>query len=207
MQAMAHPKLLSSSDILETAMRLIEHADVDGLSLRAVASKLGVKAPSLYRYFPDKEALELALAEMIWNLMREELRNAPETDDANVRFRAMVDAYLSFARERFSLYSFVLQNRPKRYGSKAGKAVWNLLLDAASGISGQPDDTAAAVAVWSFLHGYATLEHLGAFGASGPKGGLERGIEAFVGDFRNRARLEKKHAQQSTMGLRQRGKS
>jgi hypothetical protein len=41
------------------------------------------------------------------------------------------------------------------------------MLEAASGVSGQPDDTAAAFATWSFLHGYATLEHAGAFGASG----------------------------------------
>jgi AcrR family transcriptional regulator len=190
---LAHPKLLSSADILKTAMRLVEHADADGLSLRAVASELGVKAPNLYRYFPDKQALELALAEMIWGLMLEELRSPLELSDADVRFRTMADAYLSFARERFSLYSFVLQNRPERYGSKTGKAVWNLLLDAASCISGQQDDTAAAVAVWSFVHGYATLEHLGAFGASGSKGGLERGIEAFVSYFRSRAQLQTGH--------------
>jgi hypothetical protein len=63
------------------------------------------------------------------------------------------------------------------------KSVWDLLLEAASGISGQPDDTAAAVATWSFLHGYAVLEHSGAFGASGPKGALERGLTAFLTSF------------------------
>jgi hypothetical protein len=47
--------------------------------------------------------------------------------------------------------------------SIVGKAVWNLLIEAASGVSGHPDDT-AAVAIWSFLHGYVTLEHSGAFG-------------------------------------------
>jgi AcrR family transcriptional regulator len=188
-------------------MRLVAHDDADGLSLRAVASELGVKAPSLYRYFADKEALELAVSEVIWNLMLEELQHASEPSDADVRFRIMADAYLSFARKRFSLYSFVLQKRSGSYGSKTGKAVWNLLLDATSCVSGQPDNTAAAVAVWSFLHGYATLEHLGAFGASGPKGGLERGLEAFLSDFRNRAQLEEKHSRQSAEGLRRTRKS
>ena len=50
--------------------------------------------------------------------------------------------------------------------------------------SGRPDDTAAALATWSFLHGYAVLEHSGAFGASGPKGALERGLTAFLMNFR-----------------------
>jgi hypothetical protein len=97
-------------------------------------------------------------------------------------------AYLRFARERFPLYSFVVQNRlPGTYGSKAGKAVWDLLLEAASGVSGKPDDTAAAVATWSFLHGYATLEHSGSVRGIRAQGGLERGVEAFLSNFRSRA--------------------
>ena len=185
---MAYQKLLSSADILKTAVHIVEHNDADGLSLRAVASALGVKAPSLYRYFPHKEALEVAVAEEILNVMLGEFRAASVTADPETRFRRMADAYLRFARERFSLYKFVVQDSlPETYGSKAGKAVWNLLLEAASGVSGQPDDTAAAVATWSFLHGYATLEHSGAFGASGPQGGLERGLEALLSNFRSRA--------------------
>ncbi|MBB5328824.1 TetR/AcrR family transcriptional regulator [Tunturiibacter gelidoferens] len=190
---MAYPKLLSSGEILKTAVHLVEHGDADGLSLRAVAAKLGVKAPSLYRYFPDKGALEVAVAEEILTIMLGEFRTASATADTAKMFRRMTDAYLRFARERFPLYAFVMQNRhPERYGAGAGKAVWNLLLEAASGVSGQPDDTAAAVATWAFLHGYATLEHSGAFGPSGPKGGLERGVEAFLSNFRSRARSVRK---------------
>ena len=196
---MAYPKLLSSADILKTAVNLVECGDADGLSLRAVASALGVKAPSLYRYFPHKEALEVAVAEEIFSLMLREFRAASESADPETRFRRLTDAYLRFAREQFPLYAFVLQSRlPEKYGSKAGKAVWNLLLEAASGVSGQPDDTAAAVATWSFVHGYATLEHSGAFGASGPKGGLERGVEALLSNFRSAQSIRKEHSPRAT---------
>jgi len=188
MLAMAYHKLLSSAEILKTAVHIMEHGDADGISLRAVASALGVKAPSLYRYFPDKDALELAVADEALRAMLAELQDAATTADPGSRFRETAEAYLHFARERFPLYSFIVQNRiPGSYDLKAGKAVWNLLLEAASGVSGQPDDTAAAVATWSFLHGYATLEHSGAFGVSGPKGGLERGLEAFLSNFRSSA--------------------
>jgi AcrR family transcriptional regulator len=197
---MAYPKLLSSADILKTAIHMVEQDGPDGLSLRAVASALGVKAPSLYRYFPHKEALEIAVAEEIWNIMLGDLRAASATANPETRFRRTADVYLRFARERPSLYTFVLQNGlSKTYGSKASKAVWNLVLEAASGVSGQPDDTAAAVAIWSFLHGYATLEQAGAFGASGPKGGLERGVEAFLSNFRSRPQpVRRKHPAQAT---------
>jgi AcrR family transcriptional regulator len=204
---MAYPKLLSSEEILKTAVHLVEHGDADGLSLRAVAAALGVKAPSLYRYFPDKEALEIAVAEEILSVMLVEFRAASATADADTRFRRMTDTYLRFARERFPLYAFVMQNRhPERYGSGAGKAVWNLLLEAASGVSGQPDDTPAAVATWAFLHGYATLEHSGAFGPSGPKGGLERGVEAFLSNFRNRAQSVRKERPARVADVRRRKK-
>jgi len=184
---MAHPKFLSPADILKTAVNLLEHGDADGLSLRAVATALGVKAPSLYRYFPDKKALEIAAAEEILTIMLGEFQTSSATVDPSTRFREMTRIYLRFARERFHLYAFVMQNRhPERYGSGAGKAVWNVLLEVASGVSGLPDDTSAAVATWAFLHGYATLEHSGAFGRSGPKGGLERGITAFLSNFVSR---------------------
>ena len=190
---MAYPKLLSSTEILKTAFHMVELNDANGLSLRAVASSLGVKAPSLYRYFPDKEALKVAVAEEIWRVILGELRAASAIANPENRFRKTTDVYLRFARERFSLYTFVLQNGPpKSYGSKASKAVWNLLLEAASAVSGQPDDTAAAVATWCLLHGYATLEHCGAFGASGAMGGLERGVESFLNNFGSSAPTTRK---------------
>lgn len=181
---MAYPKFLSPEEILKTAVHFVEHGDVDGLSLRAVAAELGVKAPSLYRYFADKGALENAVAEAILHLMLVELQTISASRTPEARFRRMVEVYLRFARERFPLYTFVVQhNHPERYASGEGKAVWDLIVHTASAVSEQPDDTAAAVATWAFLHGYATLEHVGAFGPSGPKGGLERGVEAFLGSF------------------------
>lgn len=192
---MAYPKLLSSAEILKAAIHLMEHGHADGISLRAVASALGVKAPSLYRYFPDKDALELAVADEALKAMLAELQTAAMTTDPESRFRETVDAYLRFARDRLPLYTFVMNRIPETHGSGVGKAVWNLLLEAASGVSGQPDDTAAAVATWSFLHGYATLEHSGAFGASGPKGGLDLGVAAFLNNFRHSTvPVRKEHA-------------
>lgn len=41
-----------------------------------------------------------------------------------------------------------------------------------------PDDTAAAVAAWSLLHGFAVLAMTGQFGAGGPKRGFEVRAEA-----------------------------
>lgn len=180
---MPYNKLIAPEGILRTALRMVEEHHPQEFSLRALASALGVKAPSLYRYFPQKEALETAVAEEACRVFLAELESAVVSGGPEAQFRATADAYLRFARERFPLYLFIAERIPQTYGLPASKAVWNVLLEAASRVSGRPDDTASAVALWSFLHGYAMLEHAGAFGASGPRGGLERGLTAFLAQF------------------------
>jgi AcrR family transcriptional regulator len=181
---MAYRKLLEPDEILKTALQLVESDSSQGLSLRAVATALGVKAPSLYRYFPQKEALEAAVAEEACRTLLAYIQDAGESvSGPEERFRATGEAYLRFAREHVALYTFLAERFHKMYGFPASKAVWDALLEATSAVSGQPDDTGAAVAAWSFLHGYAMLERSGAFGASGPRGGLERGLAAFLAHF------------------------
>ena len=78
------------------------------------------------------------------------------------------------------------RKRPPRWHPTPGqpsaerKALWNRLLAVVGALTGEPDDTDAAVAVWAFLHGYAALGASGLYGASGPCGGLTRGIHALA---------------------------
>ena len=46
---------------MEAARRLIEEAGLEALSMRHLADRLGIRAPSLYKHFPNREALEAAL--------------------------------------------------------------------------------------------------------------------------------------------------
>lgn len=43
--------------VADTALRLLNEAGLDGLTLRAIARELDVKAPALYWHFKDKQAL------------------------------------------------------------------------------------------------------------------------------------------------------
>jgi hypothetical protein len=72
--------------------------------------------------------------------------------------------------------------RRQQPATGAPKALWNAILAHVGAITNR-DATPEAVALWSFLHGYATLERNGAFGASGPKGALEIGLEALIHSF------------------------
>jgi TetR/AcrR family tetracycline transcriptional repressor len=69
--------LLSQTAIVAAAMRLIEREGLDALTIRNVASELGVKSASLYWHFPSKEALVDRLADEVL----EGLAPTPPRDD------------------------------------------------------------------------------------------------------------------------------
>ena len=48
-------------EIVAVARDVLEREGPDALSMRAIATRLGIKAPSLYKHVPDKETLEVAL--------------------------------------------------------------------------------------------------------------------------------------------------
>ncbi|MGW3074637.1 MULTISPECIES: TetR/AcrR family transcriptional regulator C-terminal domain-containing protein [unclassified Kitasatospora] len=60
------PKL-DRGQVVDAALDLLNEAGLDGLTLRAIAARLDVKAPALYWHFKDKQAL---LDEMATEMMR-----------------------------------------------------------------------------------------------------------------------------------------
>ncbi|MFN9262728.1 MAG: TetR family transcriptional regulator [Acidobacteriota bacterium] len=61
---MAYPLRLDAAAIAAAARELVRAGGRQALSLRPLAASLGVRAPSLYRYYPDRESLEGAVAEL-----------------------------------------------------------------------------------------------------------------------------------------------
>ena len=53
-----------AQEIAAAARELLEQEGPDGLSMRKVAGRLGIQAPSLYKHLPDKQALESAVISM-----------------------------------------------------------------------------------------------------------------------------------------------
>lgn len=56
---------LSERRIAEEALALIDDDGVDGLSMRKLAQRLGVAPMSLYTYFPDRDAVLDAVAQLV----------------------------------------------------------------------------------------------------------------------------------------------
>ncbi|MFI1726487.1 TetR/AcrR family transcriptional regulator [Streptomyces sp. NPDC020489] len=57
--------------VADTALRLLDEVGLDGLTLRAIAKELDVKAPALYWHFKDKQALLDEMATQMYRRMAE----------------------------------------------------------------------------------------------------------------------------------------
>jgi TetR/AcrR family transcriptional regulator, tetracycline repressor protein len=57
---------LTKTAIVQAALDLLDEAGMDGLTVRALASRLGVQAPALYWHVRGKQALLDEMATLIW---------------------------------------------------------------------------------------------------------------------------------------------
>jgi AcrR family transcriptional regulator len=86
---------------------LAEAGSPDQVSLRGVADAVGVTAPSIYRHFPNKEALLLAVVEERFAELQTRLVDAAERagPDPFAALRAAGHAYLALGRDHPGHYS------------------------------------------------------------------------------------------------------
>jgi AcrR family transcriptional regulator len=173
---MAFPGKTTAEAILDSAIAIVADVGWDGLSMRSVARRLGVQASSLYHHFADREALEIELG-------RRAARELLQHLEGVKGLAAVAEVYLAFARSKPALYQLIANRSTGADGTRESKAIWNRLLEEVGEITGKADDTGSAVAVWSYLHGYAQLEAAGKFGASGDRGGFRKGMESLIAGF------------------------
>jgi AcrR family transcriptional regulator len=106
--------------VLETALELIAEHGVDGASLRLLAKKLGMSQPSLYHYFPSKDALIAAILDYsTLKMMRSGGQVVPprSIDDVGRFVRdAVLDLYATESHPRFvrCLFSIAISSKKHR---------------------------------------------------------------------------------------------
>jgi AcrR family transcriptional regulator len=139
-------------EVVEAARELLESEGPEALTMRRVAERLGVRAPSLYKHLPDKDTIEAAI---IAEGFAESAERFEAAVAANRRrpLRALARAYRSFAREHPHLYRLMTEQPLRRDLLPPGveERAAAPLVEAA----GSAD---RARAVWAFAHGMTILE-------------------------------------------------
>jgi AcrR family transcriptional regulator len=96
--------------ILEAARQVMHEEGVAALNLQEVARRVGVRAPSLYEYFPGKMALYDALFRMGVRLYAERMSRLVEgINPFWARSQAGLENYMTFAQEYPELYQLVFE--------------------------------------------------------------------------------------------------
>jgi TetR/AcrR family transcriptional regulator, tetracycline repressor protein len=71
------PAGLTKTTIVQAAFDLLDEAGMDGLTVRALASRLGVQAPALYWHVRNKQALLDEMATQVWRHIGEVMAALP----------------------------------------------------------------------------------------------------------------------------------
>ncbi|MEU5531945.1 WHG domain-containing protein [Streptomyces sp. NPDC020362] len=146
-------------EIAAAARALLEESGAAALTMRTLADRLGIKAPSLYKHFPDKHAVEVELTAQLLTETAETLEAAAARAPGSLE--ALAQAYRAYALAHPHLYCLVTERPLPRTELPAGledRAALPLLRTSAG-------DQDLARAVWAFAHGMVILEIHGRFPA------------------------------------------
>jgi TetR/AcrR family transcriptional regulator, tetracycline repressor protein len=88
------PAGLTKTAIVQAALDLLDQVGMDGLTVRALASRLGVQAPALYWHVPSKQALLDEMATQVWRRIGAEMAGLPD----DLHWRQVMATYAATVR-------------------------------------------------------------------------------------------------------------
>ncbi len=180
---MPYPAKTNAQTILAAAVAYLEQHEGSALSMRVLAKELGLTPHALYRHYPDRAALEAAIAAEGFRQAQSAFE-AATTDLYGIdALRSAAYAYLAFARTHPALYAMIMDTHDMPEGTQAAEHhLWVFVVELIEKTIGLPPEASAnvAVALWAFLHGFVELERINAFEFQKPRSGFEAGLEAFL---------------------------
>ena len=139
-------------------MAMLERGEA--FSIRAVAREAGVSPTAPYRHFPDRDALESALAAQGLRDLRADLTRDRELPTTTDELADLGVAYVGFALRRPALFRLMFGNECDTENDERVRAaadVHALLAAAIANVFPDSDPIDLAVGGWGLVHGLACL--------------------------------------------------
>ncbi len=157
---------LSRAVVVAEAARVADEVGLERLTLAAVAGRLGVRLPSLYKHIAGLEALQVHLAAAAGRELAAELSAATVGRSKGDALLAMAHAYRAFALRRPGAYAATV--RAPEDGDEehqaAAMAVLQVVLSVLAGFGLEGEDAIDAVrGLRALLHGFVAIEAAGGF--------------------------------------------
>ncbi len=159
---MSYPAVVTRDGIVEKAVELVERRGA--LSLQDLAHALGIRAPSLYRYFDSRERLMAAVGLAGFSKLAAAIRASTRNDPS---LEAAAWAIRRFAKKHPNLYRQMNETDPRDEDPDEATAVTIDVLTASFG-EDLGEETLRGFrepirALRAFVHGFALLELSGQF--------------------------------------------
>ncbi|HLT62389.1 MAG TPA: TetR/AcrR family transcriptional regulator [Microlunatus sp.] len=149
------PRELSprTAQIVTEARELLERGGPAAMTMRRIADRLAIRAPSLYKHLPGKASLEALVIESALFEIGDRLHGAVDRPGRRTPVAALLVAYRRHGLEHPNLYRLVTSSGFPSDQLLPGLEEW----------AGEPfyrvvGEPYAAQALWSFAHGTMILE-------------------------------------------------
>jgi AcrR family transcriptional regulator len=150
----ADPLTSRAREVAEVARDLLESEGPQALTMRRLADRLGIRAASLYKHFPDKGALEVAIIAAGFEEAAAAFEAAERDADQHAadRLETFAATYRRFARSHPHVYRLMTEQPLPREQLPAG-----LEARTAAPLLRATGDPVRARAAWAFIHGLTML--------------------------------------------------
>jgi AcrR family transcriptional regulator len=151
--------------ILEEAIGIVHREELDGITMRGLAQRVGYSPASIYLHFDGKQELEREVALHGFELLERAVAPAFAVEDASEAVAELVRRYVQFGLSHAKLYLLMFQH-PAGFRTLGGAAPLVRLGAAAVALCERgiaagafaPVDPSVALAVcWSMAHGFVQL--------------------------------------------------
>ena len=156
---MSHSPRISLDAIVDAARELLETRGVEGVTMREVARRLGVSAPSLYFHVESRDDL---LREIITAGLRDLGTGqvaAAAGKSPRAALHALADGYLSFGARNAAVYSLIMGPCPEGRMADGGLAAASAqpLLTTVAKLVAPERVLAISQVFWALVHGFTSL--------------------------------------------------
>ena len=161
----------SRDAIVAAARALLEDGGLDAVVMGAVAERVGVRGPSLYKHVADRAALIRAVGDAVTTDLRARLDGAISGQDPATDLRALAMAYRTFVRANPNSYGLLFAHlEPDLQPDTAAVADLGrpIVATVARLIGDQgPGALEAGRTFVAWAHGFVSMELAGAFRLGG----------------------------------------
>lgn len=188
---MPAPSRTSPDQIVAAARAILEADGIEAMTMQAVADRVGVRPPSLYKRVADRAALIKAVADGVTDELARTLRpDAADGAAPGVQMRAIAHRFRTFVRANPRGYALLFAPLPADQAPDptAVAEVGRPIVEVMAAMTGEDAALAAARTVVAWAHGFVTMELAGAFRLGGDvDAAYDAGIDTILAGVSARA--------------------